>query len=78
MPSVDRNKHPYREWYLTSLVYLVPYSVQTLLWSLNLAFDHNAGFLDKLYLLFASPMQFLPLAAVGMSFYTATSYGTEY
>lgn len=75
--SADRSKHPYVEWFQTSLFYLLPYGSTFTLWAVNLATDHNGGLLDRIFVYSAYTMQVAPVCTLFMGFYAGSSYGSE-
>ena len=48
----------------------------TLIWLLNLIFDHNAGFLDKMFLLFYRLIMLGPLGTMVATLNASKNYGT--
>ena len=46
-------KHPYKEWLIESLLYMVPFGTTTLVWVLNLVTDHDNGPIDSAFVLIA-------------------------
>ena len=46
-------KHPYKEWLIESLLYVVPFGTTTLVWVLNLLTDHDNGPIDSAFVLIA-------------------------
>ena len=70
-------KHPFKEWLIESLLYMVPFGTTTLLWLLNLVTDHDNGPIDSAFVLISQMMQFAPLGTLIGGFYASASYGSE-